>query len=293
MLFNSIQYLIFFPIVVILYVLLPSKVRPVWLLAASYFFYMNWNAKYALLLLFSTVTTWLCGILMERFRERRKLFLILCIAVNLAILFFFKYFNFAVGSVMAFLHKEYTPWDIVLPVGISFYTFQALGYSIDVYREDIRAERNFISYALFVSFFPQLVAGPIERSGNMLHQIHEVPRQTRRQLLDPENIQNGMILMAWGMFLKVVIADRISIFVDNIFSRYQSCGTVPLFLAAAGFIIQIYCDFCSYSTIATGSALVMGFHLMENFHAPLLVCSVREYWKRWHISLSSWLQDYI
>ena len=224
--FNSIQYLVFLLIAVIVYFAVPSKLRQPWLLAASYFFYMNWIAKH---------------------QPHRKVFLTLCIIINLALLFYFKYFNFLVGSAMHLLRRSFDPWDIVLPVGISFYTLQALGYSIDVYRGDTEAETNFIRYALFVSFFPQLVAGPIERSGNMLHQIREVPMQSRRDLIRAENIRSGLILLFWGLFLKVVIADRISIFVDEVFSRYTTCGTLVLLLAAVGFLLQLYCDFSSYS----------------------------------------------
>lgn len=291
--FNSIDYLVFLLVAVIVYFAIPAKLRQFWLLAASYFFYMNWNAKYALLLLFSTFSTWVFALLIENHRKQQKKYLTLCIVINLALLFYFKYFNFLIGSAMHLFHRSFDPWDIVLPVGISFYTLQALGYSIDVYRGDTEAETNFIRYALFVSFFPQLVAGPIERSGNMLHQIREVPMQSRRDLIRAENIRSGLILLFWGLFLKVVIADRISIFVDEVFSRYTTCGTLVLLLAAVGFLLQLYCDFSSYSIIATGSARIMGFHLMENFHAPLLSHSVSEYWRRWHISLSTWLRDYI
>lgn len=291
--FNSIEYLVFLLIAVIVYFAIPAKLRQFWLLAASYFFYMNWNAKYALLLLFSTFSTWVFALLIENHRKQQKIYLTLCIVINLALLFYFKYFNFLIGSAMHLFHRSFDPWDIVLPVGISFYTLQALGYSIDVYRRDIRPETNFIRYALFVSFFPQLVAGPIERSANMLHQIREVPLQSRRDLIKAANMQSGLILISWGLFLKVVIADRIAIFVDEVFSRYTTCGILVLTLAAVGFLLQLYCDFSSYSIIATGSARIMGFRLMENFHAPLLSHSVSEYWRRWHISLSTWLRDYI
>lgn len=187
--FNSIDYLVFLLVAVIVYFAIPAKLRQFWLLVASYFFYMNWNAKYALLLLFSTFSTWVFALLIENHRKQQKIYLTLCIVINLALLFYFKYFNFLIGSAMHLFHRSFDPGDIVLPVGISFYTLQALGYSIDVYRRDIRPETNFIRYALFVSFFPQLVAGPIKRSANMLHQIREVPLQSRRDLIKAANMK--------------------------------------------------------------------------------------------------------
>ena len=295
MLFNSIDFLIFFPVVTLIYLIIPARFRQFWLLVTSYWFYMNWNPKYGLLLLFSTAATWLCGIGLEKAQTkgRRKLFLAICFLANLGILFYFKYFNFGIESINAVLHTQMRTFDIVLPVGISFFTFQALGYTVDVYRGDIRAERNFIRYALFVSFFPQLVAGPIERSGNMMHQIREVPFWSRKQILQADRIRDGLILMVWGMFLKVVIADRISTLVDTVFDRYYAYGSVALVMAAVGFGLQIYCDFSSYSIIAVGSAKVMGFQLMENFNAPYMATSVTEFWRRWHISLSTWFRDYL
>ncbi len=293
MLFNSIDFLIFFPIVAIVYFLIPAKIRTYWLLAASFYFYMNWNAKYALLLLFSIVTTWLCGLLMERKEDKKKPIMAAGILINLALLFYFKYFNFIFEQFEKILHRDMPAVNVILPVGISFFIFQAIGYVIDVYRKDVKAERNIINYALFVSFFPQLVAGPIERSGNMLHQIREVPTKTREELIRWDNIQRGLILMCWGMFLKLVIADRISIPVDQIYEHYSIYGTVGLSLAAIGFLIQIYCDFASYSIIAIGSAKVLGFTLMENFNAPFFAKSVSEFWRRWHISLNTWFRDYV
>ena len=295
MLFNSIDFLIFFPIVVLLYIAIPARMRQFWLLIASYFFYMNWNAKYSLLLFFSTFATWICGIGLESAKTvvKKKIFLALCFIANLGILFYFKYFNFGIESVNAILHTQMRAYDIVLPVGISFFTFQALGYTVDCYRGDIKAERNLIRYALFISFFPQLVAGPIERSGNMIHQIREVPYWSRKQIVQADRIRDGMILMIWGLFLKTVIADRISILVDTVFDHYYAYGTVALIMVAVGFGIQIYCDFSSYSIIALGAAKVMGFNLMENFNAPYLATSVTDFWRRWHISLSTWFRDYL
>lgn len=297
MLFNSIDFLIFFPIVVLLYLIIPKKTRYIWLLAASYFFYMSWNPKYALLIAFSTLITFQAGILIEKFGTRRekKGVLIVGLCANLGILFFFKYFDFALMNINHILKAFHiqtvdNPFDILLPVGISFYTFQALGYMIDVYRGEIRAERNLLKYALFVSFFPQLVAGPIERSKNLLGQIHELDR---KRLWNYDGVVSGLCLMVWGLFQKMVIADRISIFVDAVFENIYMCGTVETVLGAIAFAIQIYCDFSGYSLVAIGAARVMGFELMENFNAPYFAVSIGDFWRRWHISLSTWFRDYL
>lgn len=299
MLFNSYSFLVFFPIVVIIYYLLPKKVSYLWLLAASYYFYMGWNAKYALLLLLSTTITYISGILLQWMMDRhpdnvaaKKWIVAGSFASNLAILFFFKYFNFTVESLNAVLQHTSLPavnrsLDVLLPVGISFYTFQALGYTVDVYRGEIRAERNFFRYALFVSFFPQLVAGPIERSKNLLNQLRTPQKFDYRRMCD------GLLLMIWGYFLKLVIADRISIFVDNVYANVGIYDGKYLLLASVLFAFQIYCDFAGYSTIAIGAAEVMGYQLMENFNSPYLSQSVSEFWRRWHISLSSWFKDYL
>lgn len=182
------------------------------------------------------------------------------------------------------------PFSFVLPVGISFFTFQALGYIVDVYRGEITAEKNFIHYALFVSFFPQLVAGPIERSKNLLAEIHDIPR---KKMWDYERMTSGLIIMVYGLFLKMVVADRVSVLADGIFNDYQQYNAVGLWIGAGAFALQIYCDFAGYSTIAIGAARVMGFSLMENFDTPYFARSIREFWRRWHISLSTWFKDYL
>lgn len=296
MLFNSLQFIIFLPVVVLAYYIVPDRFKSLWLLAASYFFYMCWNAAYLLLILFSTLVTFLCAISLEHFGGspgKRKLLLILSLVINLSILFFFKYFTFAAENLNSvFRHiglaLNVPVFDVLLPVGISFYTFQALGYTIDVYRGDIPAERNFVQYALFVSFFPQLVAGPIERSGNLLHQL-SVPHRA-----DFSNILDGVYLIIWGFFLKLVLADRIAIFVDSIYGPgYAEFTGWYVALAAVLFSFQIYCDFAGYSTIAMGSAKLLGIDLMENFNAPYLSASTPEFWRRWHISLSTWFRDYL
>lgn len=296
MVFNSLQFGLFFPIVVLLYLIMPRKMRCPWLLIASYFFYMGWNPKYAVLILTSTVITWLSGLLMDKASERRKKFVVAASFVsNLSILFLFKYFDFMLANankVLSLLKLTMVekPFDVLLPVGISFYTFQALSYTMDVYRGTVKPERNFLRYALFVSFFPQLVAGPIERSENLLIQIQELPG---KKLWNYDRIASGLILMLWGLFQKMVIADRIAVLVDEIFNNYQMYEWFGLSVGAIAFALQIYCDFASYSTIAIGAARVMDFRLMENFDTPYFAKSIPEFWRRWHISLSTWFRDYL
>lgn len=302
MLFNSLHFLIFFPIVVGIYYLVPYKFRNYWLLAASYYFYMCWNAKYAVLILFSTVITYLSGIAIEKVkqagleedlcRRRKKVCVAISFILNLSVLFFFKYMNFGMETLNLILGRFHVvlnipEFDILLPVGISFYTFQALGYTVDVYRDEIYAERNFFRYALFVSFFPQLVAGPIERSKNLLKQLAVCHKPSFNQF------REGILLMLWGYFLKVVLADRIAIFVDTVYGDIETYTGVYLLVATILFSIQIYCDFSGYSVIAMGTAKILGIDLMENFNAPYFASSVAEFWRRWHISLSSWFKDYL
>ncbi len=294
MFFNSIEFLIFFPIVVLLYFLVPSKLKNYWLLIASYYFYMCWNAKYALLLLVSTLISYLCGIGIEKCdKSASKKWLVAAGFIsNLGILFTFKYVHFfshMLEEVLSIMHIQIAipSLNLLLPVGISFYTFQALGYVIDVYRNDIPAEKNFIKYALFVSFFPQLVAGPIERSKNML------PQLSAPQKFNFERAKEGFLLMLWGFFLKIVIADRVAIFVDEVYGNYSIYPKIHLIVATILFAFQIYCDFYGYSIIALGAARILGYTLTENFSAPYFSVSVAKFWKNWHISLTSWFRDYI
>lgn len=297
MLFNSLSFLIFFPVVVMVYYIVPKKIRPMWLVIASYYFYMSWNAKYALLIFASTAITYLSGILLEKTEKDnlRKFVVAGSFVTNLGILFFFKYFTFLIANinkVLSLLHMGglTNPFSLVLPVGISFYTFQALSYTVDVYRKKVDAEKNFINYALFVSFFPQLVAGPIERSKNLISQIKEV---SKKNLFNYDKFVSGFSLMVWGMFMKLVIADRVAIFVDSVFNGLYFAGSTEVLFAALGFTLQIYCDFGGYSLIAIGAANVMGFNLMENFNTPYFADSISDFWHRWHISLSTWFRDYL
>lgn len=297
MLFNSLDFLIFFPIVVLVYFIIPKKIRYIWLLVASYYFYMCWNAKYALLIGVSTLITYLSGLFLGKIQREglRKLVVAVSFISNLGILIFFKYFDFILDNINLVLQKVdaqlvSNPFDIILPVGISFYTFQALSYTMDVYRKEIEPEKNPLRYALFVSFFPQLVAGPIERSKNLLMQVKSVDKI---KVWNYDRIANGLVLMVWGLFQKMVIADRISIFVDTVYGNLHAVGSMETIFAAIGFSIQIYCDFAAYSTIAIGAAKVMGFELMENFDTPYFATSIKEFWRRWHISLSTWFRDYL
>lgn len=301
MMFNSLQFLIFFPLVVLTYYLIPHKHRIIFLLIASYYFYMCWNPAYALLMAFSTLVTFLSGILIGNAKAAQpdkknagSGWVAVSFAINLSILFFFKYFNFIVtdlisgfAAIFPELGLGTVRLSIVLPVGISFYTFQALSYTVDVYRGDVKIERNILRYFVFVSFFPQLVAGPIERSSNLLGQFYEKHRFNFSQVRD------GLLLMLWGYFQKLVIADRVAILVNQVFNHYESYSGAQLLVAALFFAVEIYCDFGGYSNIAIGAAQVMGFRLMKNFDTPYLARSVAEFWRRWHISLSTWFRDYL
>lgn len=302
--FNSLQFMVFFPVALAISFVVPRKLRVYWLLACSYFFYMSWNRSYALLMLASTAATYLAGLAMEKIRREHGIFgeasgfdpnaraskrckavFISCIVFNLSILGLFKYANMVLSAI-----GSGRTLDLLLPVGISFYTFQALGYIIDVYRGEVEAERSFAKYALFVSFFPQLVAGPIERSRSLLGQIREADKI---ELWNAERITKGAILMVWGFFLKMVISDRAAILVDAVWDNYAAFGKGALILASFCFTLQIYCDFGGYSLIAIGAARMLGFSLMENFNTPYLATGIKDFWARWHISLSTWFRDYL
>jgi len=302
MLFNSIDFIIFFPIVVLLYFVIPKKMRYLWLLAASYYFYMGWNAKYALLLAFSTLITYLSGLLLDYINRKelveaksvfyKKIVVASSVLINLGVLCFFKYVNFATHLLVnAFSQMgiilDVPAFDVVLPVGISFFTFQALSYTIDVYRGEIYAEHNVFRYALYVSFFPQLVAGPIERSKNLIRQLATYTK------FNFEKARDGLYLMLWGYFLKMVLADRIAVVVDTVYNNYEQYPGWFLIVATVLFAFQIYCDFAGYSTIAIGAAEILGINLIENFDAPYTATSVAGFWRRWHISLTSWFRDYL
>ena len=284
--FNSMQYALYLIIVCAVYYIFPQKIRYIWLLAASYFFYMQWNATYALLILGVTAVTYIAALLIEK-GKGKKAVLAATIVINLALMGYFKYTNFIIETVNSISHGNIEPLDIILPVGISFYILQALGYVIDVYRGDVVAEINPLRYALFVSFFPQLVAGPIERSGNLVHQLREPKKLTSEALLQ------GLIMIFYGLWTKVLIADGISVLVTDVFKNYFRYYGLEIIFAAVLFAIQIYCDFYGYTIIAIGSAKLFGIDLMQNFKSPYMAKNVSDFWKRWHISLTSWFRDYV
>ncbi len=293
--FNSLEFLLFLPIVVSLYWILPSRFRWCLLLFASYYFYMRWNAKLIVLILGVTGITYLAGLLVEKTDNKgiKRMITAAAVVLCLAVLFYFKYFNFLADSINAVTKafnsgKSIIVPAIVLPVGISFYTFQALSYVIDVYRRQTAAERHFGYYALFVSFFPQLVAGPIERVENLLPQLKS------RHELSKNDIKAGLLLLLSGFFRKVAVADVAGVFVTKVFSDSEvSQKGAAVLLAALLFSVQIYCDFAGYSEIASGSARLMGIRLMRNFNQPYAATGIRDFWKRWHISLTGWFKDYI
>lgn len=294
MLFNSIHFLIFFPLVVILYFSLKHKHRWILLLLASYYFYMSWKAEYIILIIFSTLVDYFVALAIakEENRATKKLLLLISILINIGLLFAFKYFNFISDSLRIILSNfsiQFSPpiLKILLPVGISFYTFQTLGYTIDVYRNKIKPEKHLGIFALYVSFFPQLVAGPIERAKNLL------PQFFKKYYFDYFRIADGLKLMLWGFFKKIVIADNLAIYVNLVYNEPHLYTGLPLIIATIFFAFQIYCDFSGYSDIAIGASQVMGFKLMDNFKRPYYSKSVSEFWKRWHISLSSWFKDYL
>jgi D-alanyl-lipoteichoic acid acyltransferase DltB (MBOAT superfamily) len=294
MLFNSFEFLIFFPIVTLLYFMLGQRWRRWLLLIASCYFYLSFIPAYLLILFFLILIDYTAALLIEpRSGSQRKLFLILSLCANLIVLSFFKYFNFindSLSHLFGWLGGSSWPvpyLSILLPIGLSFHTFQSIAYVIEVYRGRQRPERSLPSYALYVLFYPQLVAGPIERPQNLLHQFSE------KHSFDYKRVTDGLKLMMWGMFKKVVIADRLAAAVSLVYDNPTAYKGLPLLMATYYFAIQIYCDFSGYSDIAIGAAQVMGFHLMENFKRPYHAASIAEFWKRWHISLSTWFRDYV
>ena len=293
MLFNSIDFLIFFPIVALLYFLLPHKLRWALLLAASCLFYMAFEPRYILLCVYIIGLDYCTGLLLSRTEGRKKTtILIISLILSFLPLFFYKYFNFfseTAARIGTFFGLSYGPkvLDLLLPVGISFLTFQSFGYCFDVYRGGQAPERRPHIFALFVMFFPQLVAGPIERSANLLAQFDEVHR------FDSKNLTVGLRHMLWGMFKKMVVADQLALVVNAVYNNPASHGGGTYLLATVFFAFQIYCDFSGYSDIAIGAARILGFRLMENFRRPYFSLSVPEFWRRWHISLSSWFRDYL
>jgi alginate O-acetyltransferase complex protein AlgI len=297
MLFNSLQFLVFFPIVFVVYWLLNNRhlrLQNLFLLAVSYYFYACWDWRFLFLLVFSTLLDYFTGLQMERVGNpaKRRFWFWLSVVINLGFLGVFKYYNFFVGSFAGLLgawgfQAHFPTLEVILPVGISFYTFHGLSYVIDIYKGKIRAERNFVDYSLFVSYFPLLVAGPIERATHLLPQL-KVPR-----VFNATHAISGLELMIWGFFKKVVIADNMAQMVNRVYADASSYDAYSLVLAALAFSFQIYCDFSGYSDIAIGSSRILGIDLLKNFDFPYLSRNIAEFWRRWHISLSSWFRDYV
>ena len=292
MLFNSLLFLLFFSIVTISYYLLPHKFRWAWLLAASCYFYMYFKPTYILIIIFTIVVDYCAGLLIQRSRGKtRKLFLVLSLAANIGVLAFYKYFNFLAENINIisplFNGPQLPLLDFILPIGLSFHTFQAMSYTIEVYRGNQKAERHFGLYSLYVMFYPQMVAGPIERPQHILPQLHRVNKFARK------NLVTGLLFIAIGLFKKVVIADRLGLYVDPVFTHPHGYSSLDLLVATYFFAFQIYCDFSGYSDMAIGAALVLGIELMQNFNLPYLAGNLADFWKRWHISLSTWFRDYL
>jgi len=294
MLFNSIDFVIFYIVVTALFFAFPHKFRWLILLAASCYFYMAFVPIYILILGFTIVIDYFAGIFIENEKRphRRKMLLAASIIANVGVLAVFKYFNFINLNLTFLLHKfDYhnpIPYlSILLPIGLSFHTFQAMSYTIEVYRGKQKAEKHFGVYSLYVMFYPQLVAGPIERPQNILPQIHA------KHYFDYGLMVSGLRLMLWGYFKKMVIADRLSIYVDMVYSNPKSHNGSEVAIASVFFAIQIYCDFSGYTDIAVGCAKTMGFDLMKNFNRPYFAANIQDFWRRWHISLSTWFRDYV
>lgn len=299
--FTSLNFLLFFLFLTTIYFIIPHKVRWFWLLICSYLFYMSDNPKYVIFIAISTIITYLSGLLIEnankisdekRSTKIKKIWVIASFSSNLGILFLFKYYNFFNASLVRGLNifgiSIHMPtFRYLLPLGISFYTLQALSYIIDVYRKDVIAEKNLGKLALFVSFFPQVVAGPIEKSKNMLHQFNE------KHVFDYDRVKNGLLLMLWGVFVKIVVADRLAMLVNTVYSNPNNYKGFTVLIATVFFTFQIYLDFMSYSDMARGIAQVLGFKITNNFNQPYLSKSIKEFWSRWHISLTSWFKDYL
>lgn len=297
MLFNSIEYALFLPIVFLLYWFVTVK-KYQWqnllLLISSYVFYGWWDWRFLSLIIISSLTDYIVGILLEKEDrdKRRKLLLAISVLINLGILSYFKYFNFFINSFVEMftsmgIHFNSRSLNIILPVGISFYTFQTMSYTIDIYKKTFKPTKNWVNFFAYVSFFPQLVAGPIERASNLL------PQFEKKRVFSMEKASNGMRQILWGLFSKILVADNLAVYVDKVFANTDAYPPGILLLSIILFSIQIYADFSGYSNIAIGTAKLFGFSLMQNFNSPYISKNITEMWRRWHISLSTWLRDYL
>ena len=293
MVFNSLQFLVFFGIVTSAYFLLAHKYRWALLLLASCYFYMAFVPVYLGILGLTIVIDYFAGIYLERFQGgAKKIFLGCSLLANLGVLAVFKYYfffsdNFNFLANYFSLPVHFPVFNFLLPIGLSFHTFQAMSYTIEVYRGNQKAERNFGIYSLYVMFYPQLVAGPIERPQNLIHQFYE------KHVWDTARVKSGLLQMMQGFFKKVVIADRLAMVVDPAYANLSNQSSLNLIMASIFYSFQIYCDFSGYSDIAIGASRVMGFKLMNNFNAPYTAKSIPDFWRRWHISLSTWFKDYV
>lgn len=294
MVFNSIEFIVFLIIVLPIYFLINKKYKSIVLLVSSYYFYMAWKPEYIILIIISTIFNYFIAKLIDKNKDIsiKKVYLLICIIFNLTLLFVFKYLNFMIESVNEIIHIFDSKYSIntvnlLLPMGISFFTFQALGYVIDVYKNEIEPENNLIKFSLYITFFPQLVAGPIEKASRLIPQFYEEHK------FEYQNVVSGLKRMILGFFKKIVIADRLAVAVDTIYNNPQSYSGLPLILATFAFGVQIYCDFSGYSDIAIGVSKIMGFDIMENFKRPYFSKNISEFWHRWHISLSSWFREYV
>ena len=294
MLFNSFDFVIFLPLVIVAYYLIPGRFRWMFLLAASYYFYMCWRVDYIVLIALSTMVDYWAGLRMSAQPDKkgRRKYLIASLVLNLGLLFFFKYFNFFSYNTEVLMSNfnvfyDSTVFDLLLPVGISFYTFQTLSYTIDIYRGKIKAEKHLGYFALYVSYFPQLVAGPIERSDRLIPQLRKEAKVSR------DDIRYAINKILLGFFKKVVVADTVAIFCDQMFAGSINGTGLQYYFAAVLFAVQLFCDFSGYTDIAIGTARLMGVRLMENFNWPFWTSNMSDFWSRWHISLTSWIGDYI
>lgn len=307
MVFNSLSYLVYLPIVIAIYFLLPKiTLKNIWLLIASYWFYSVWSFSLVILMIIATIIGFGGGLVLDKlnqksklypdkksiYKKRKKITVAVTIVLVLLLLTYFKYIKFIISNINIIL-SEFNikviddSFNIMLPIGISYYTFQIIAYIVDVYRKDVKAEKNILYFALFIAFFPKIVAGPIERANNLLVQLKE------NHKFDYDNMKNGLLLMLFGYFLKMVIADRAAVYVNFIFENYEAFTGWQIFYGALLYSIQGYTDFYGYTCLALGSAEIMGIYLLKNFNHPFFAYSVTDYWKRWHLSLSSFLRDYI
>ena len=297
MLFNSLSFIIFLTLTFLLYTLFFGKEikrRNWFLLAVSYIFYGSWNWKLLFLIVFVSAVNYFCGKAIHRAEEqkKRKLWLVLCLAVNLGVLAFFKYCNFFIGSFADLLglfgaNVSLTPLNIILPVGISFYIFQGLSYSLDIYYRRFEPDDDIVAFFAFIAFFPQLVAGPIERAKDLLPQFHELKG------FDYDRTREGLFAIVAGLFKKMVIADRLAVYVDGVYGNPAAAAGLPSLVAVLFFTFQLYLDFSAYSQIAVGTAKLFGFNLHRNFNRPYLAVTFKDFWGRWHMTLMSWFRDYL